>query len=142
MNVTREVVMDLLPVYLSGDASADTRDLVETFLKQDQELAQSIRGRWVENMAKAVPSSLPPELELRAFRRTRGLLALQRWLMGFGMFLTALPFSSQFTMSNGQITDSHFLLHDYPAAFVVCGLLGLGCWIAYFAIRRSLRTSL
>ncbi len=142
MNVTREVVMDLLPVYLSGDASADTRDLVETFLKQDQELAQSIRGRWVENMAKAVPSSLPPELELRAFRRTRGLLNLQRWLMGFGMFFTALLPSSQFTISNGQIADFHFLLHDYPAAFAVSGLLGLTCWIAYFAIRRSLRTSL
>lgn len=141
MNVTREVIMDLLPVYLSGEASPDTRALVESFLKQDQELAQRIRGEWLENMAKAVPSSLPPGLELKAFRRTRGRLAWQRWLMGFGMFFTALLPSSQFKFENGRITDFHFLLGDYPAVFAVCAGLGAACWIAYFTIRRRLRTA-
>jgi len=28
MNVTQNVVMDLLPVYLSGEASPDTKELV------------------------------------------------------------------------------------------------------------------
>jgi hypothetical protein len=31
MNVTREVVTDLLPIYFSGEASADTKVLVEDY---------------------------------------------------------------------------------------------------------------
>ena len=37
MNVTRQVVADLLPIYISGEASGDTRALVEDFFRQDPE---------------------------------------------------------------------------------------------------------
>ena len=141
MNVTREVILDLLPVYLSGEGSPDSRALVEDFLKQDPELAQSIRGRWVENMARAVPSTLPPELELKAFRRARRLLFWQRWSMGFAMFFTAMLASNQFTFSHGRLVDFHFLARDFPALFDVAAGLALSCWIAYFARRRGLRTT-
>ena len=43
MNVTKEVIIDLLPVYLAGEASLATRVLVEEFLAQDPELAQEVR---------------------------------------------------------------------------------------------------
>ena len=39
MNVTREIILDLLPVYLSGEASPATRSLVEEYMKRDPELA-------------------------------------------------------------------------------------------------------
>ena len=42
MTVTQNVVMDLLPVYLSGEASPDTRELIEEFLRQDPELARVV----------------------------------------------------------------------------------------------------
>ena len=42
MNVTREIVKDLLPLYVSGEASADTRTLVESFLREDPELARLV----------------------------------------------------------------------------------------------------
>jgi hypothetical protein len=35
MNITREVVTDLLPVYFSGEASGDTKVLVEDYFRQD-----------------------------------------------------------------------------------------------------------
>ncbi len=141
VNVTREVVMDLLPVYLAGEASPATRGIVESFLQQDPELAQRIRGQWFENMARAVPALLPPELELKAFRRTRRLLSWQRWLIGFGMFFTALTLSIQFTFSNGRVEDFHFLARDHPLAFVVCAAIGISCWIGHFALRRALRSA-
>ena len=37
MKVTRDVVTDLLPLYLSGDASDDTRRLVDDFMTTDPE---------------------------------------------------------------------------------------------------------
>jgi predicted anti-sigma-YlaC factor YlaD len=141
MNVTREVILDLLPVYLSGEASPATRALVEEYLKQDTELAQRIRVQWADNLAKAVPSALPPDLELRSLRRTRSLLIWQRWLFGLGIAFSAISLSSQFSLEGGHIKEFHFLLRDYPAEFGICVALGLACWIAYFSIRRHLRTS-
>ena len=40
MNVTREVIYDLLPAYFAGEASADTRALVEEFFATDPELGR------------------------------------------------------------------------------------------------------
>ena len=39
MNVTRDVIYDLLPGYFAGDLSPDTRVLVDEFLAQDPEFA-------------------------------------------------------------------------------------------------------
>ena len=39
MKITRDVILDLLPLYLAGEASQDTRELVENYLENDQELA-------------------------------------------------------------------------------------------------------
>ncbi|MGH9774689.1 MAG: hypothetical protein ACRD50_07055 [Candidatus Acidiferrales bacterium] len=141
MNVTREVILDLLPVYFSGEASPATKALVEEFLKQDAELAGRIRSEWMENLTKAAPSALPPELELRAFRRTKRLLGWQKWLLGFGIFFTAILASFEFhTTSNGGF-EFHLLLSTAPVEFAVCIALAVACWGAYIAIRRRLRTT-
>ena len=140
MNVTREVILDLLPVYLAGESSPATCTLVEDYLKQDQELAQRIRLQWADNFAKVLPSTLPPELELKSLRRTRSLLVWQRWLFGFGIFFLAVALSNQTSFEGTHFKEFHFLLRDYPVAFGICLTLGLACWITYFSIRRRLRT--
>jgi anti-sigma factor RsiW len=140
MNVPREVILDLLPVYLSGEASPATRTLVEEHIKQDAELAQRLRLLMADNLAKAAPPVLPPELELRSLRRTRRLLGWQRWLFGLGIFFSAMLLSNEFSFEGGHLKEFHFLLRDYPAELGICVVLGLVCWIAYFSIRRRLRT--
>jgi predicted anti-sigma-YlaC factor YlaD len=141
MNVAREVVLDLLPLYLAGEASPATRTLVEEYMKQDIELAQRVRLLLADDFAKAEPPALSPELELRSLRRTRSLLAWQRWLLGLAIFFSAMSLSNEFSFEGGRIKEFHFLLRDYPAEFGICLTLGLACWIAYFSIRRRLRTS-
>ena len=59
MNPTRDVVVDLWPLYVSGEASADTRALVETFLEQDRELGERLRqpeGAGLRPLALALPA--------------------------------------------------------------------------------------
>ena len=141
MNVTQEVIVDLLPVYLSGEASPATRTLVEEFLKQDAEFAQRVRLQWAESFAKLAPSAPPPDLELRSLRRTHHLLALQKWLFAIGIGFLATSFSFRFSSVGGHIEGPHFLLLDDPLAFVSCVTPGLACWIAYFIIRRRLRAT-
>ena len=139
MNITREVILDLLPVYLAGEASPATRVLVEEFLKQDPDLAQRIRLQVTEGLARAVPSELPPELELRTLNRTRKLLGWQRWLFGFGMWFTAMALALRISFDGGHLTEFRLLILDNPLPFGACLVVGLACWIAYFSIRRGLR---
>lgn len=141
MNVTREVIMDLFPVYLAGEASPDTRLLMEEFLKQDPELSQRMRSQWMENMGKAGVSALPPELELTALRRTKGLLSRQKWLLAFAMFFTALPFSFVFQAEGFEKPGLYFLHGNNPLGLWLPLALGAAFWIAYFTLRRRLRTT-
>ena len=138
MNVTREVIVDLLPVYLSGEASPATRSLVEEYMKQDAELAQRVRLQWEDSFAKLAP---PPELELRSLRRAHHLLALQKWLFGIGIGFIACSLSFGVTYEDGRFRGGHFLLADHPLGYGTSMALGLACWIAYFIIRRRLRVT-
>jgi hypothetical protein len=139
MNVTREVILDLLPVYLSGEASPATSSLVEEYVKQDKDLARQIRERWAENFAKASPSVLPPDLELKSLRRTKNLLGWQRWLFSFGILFSLMPLSFEMKSAGGRPSEFHFLLHNSPVELSVLLTLAAACWIAYFGLRRQLR---
>ena len=39
MNIPRNVIVDLLPLYLAGEVSQETREFVEQYLQTDPELA-------------------------------------------------------------------------------------------------------
>jgi hypothetical protein len=140
MNITREVILDLLPVYLAGEASPGTCALIEEYLQQDPELARQVRTRAAENLAVITHSSLSPDIELRSLRRTRLLIGWQKWLFGLGIAFTALALSLQFTYENGRFTDFHFLIRDYPGQLGSFALLALICWSGYYVLRRRLQT--
>ena len=141
MNVTREVINDLLPVYLAGEASHDTRALVEEYLGQDAELAGRVRQQSAEGFATTPLPALPPGLELKSLRRTRRLLGWQRWLFGFAIGFTVISLTSQFSLADGRVENFHLLIRDYPLQLGVCAALAALCWVAYFLTRRRLRTN-
>jgi hypothetical protein len=139
MNVTREVILDLLPVYLAGEASPATHALIEEYMQQDPELAQRIRQQWADNLGKIAPSALPPDLELRSLRRTRALIGWQKWLFGFGICFTAIALSSEFSFEGVRFKEFHFLIRNFPVQFGSFAALAIVCWIGYYSLRRRLR---
>jgi len=140
MNVTREVILDLLPVYLAGEASPATRALIEEYMAQDKELAQRIRVQWADNLSRITPATLPPDLELRSLRRTRALLGWQKWLFALGIAFAAISLTSEISFGDGRIKEFHFLMRDFPAQFGSFAVLAIVCWVGYYSIRRRLRT--
>jgi hypothetical protein len=65
VNVTREVVRDLWSLCASGEASDDTRQLVDAYFASDAELARTLRS---DSPAIDAPSlELPPDHEARTF---------------------------------------------------------------------------
>lgn len=137
MSIPKEVILDLLPVYLAGEASPATRAWLEEYLAHDPELADRVRRQWTESFDQALPP-LPPELELRALRRTRRVVALQRWLFGFGIAFSAVALSFQISFPS---FTCRLLLLDYPAQLGPCLVAGVACWTAYFLLRRRLRAT-
>jgi heme/copper-type cytochrome/quinol oxidase subunit 4 len=61
MNVTRDVMNDLLPLYFSGEASADTRVLVEEYFREHPEFEREARGaaRPLETLHFAARPKMP-----------------------------------------------------------------------------------
>lgn len=132
MNVTRDVVNDLLTVYLTGDASADTQALVEEWLRQDPDLARQVaRARNLELPAVPAP---PPTTEKRALDRTRRLWRLRAVVLGAAIYFATLPLSVTFDSRGFQ----GWLLHDWTSrmlALLVAGsLVGI-----YVVLSRRLR---
>jgi len=142
MKVTRDVVLDLLPMYLSGEASADTRALVVEYLAQDPELAQRIRAQPAELFPEAAAPALPQDLEVRALRRARALITLQKWLFGPSIAATALALALVIKSDHGRILAVHFLIADYPLQLGAVALLAIVGWVSYFLVKRRLRSLL
>lgn len=91
MKITRDVITDLLPVYLSGEASEDTKTLVDAFLKDDPEFSKLVR----ENGA-ILPESqinLSKENEMDTLLKTQKLLRQRSTYMAFTILFTLLPLS-------------------------------------------------
>ena len=139
MNVTREVILDLIPVYLAGEASPATRALIDEYLRQDSELAQRVRTLSADSLPTITQTPLSSDIELRSLRRARALIGWQKWLFGLGITFTALSLSNEFSFEKGHLREFHFLISDYPAQFGSFAVLALICWISYYVIRRRLR---
>ena len=138
MSVPREVILDLLPLYAAGEASPASRALVEEYLRGDPELAA--RARALAAPERGVPEGpLVPELELRSIRRTRRMIAAQRWLLGFGIGFTALALAMEMRIEHGRIVEFHFLLRDLPVPLGLFFVAGLGLLAGYVVLTRRLR---
>ena len=52
MKITRDVIIDLLPLYFSGEASTDTKELVKAYFDQNPEFAEEAKKssfvRWTK----------------------------------------------------------------------------------------------
>jgi anti-sigma factor RsiW len=100
MNVTRDVIHDLLPAYFAGDVSDDTRALVEAFFATDPEfgrMAEQFRRLHDEHLGDERVQS-PAERERKAFdhvkTRAKRRYAAVVWgigaLVACGMAIPAL----------------------------------------------------
>ena len=70
-SVTRDVITDLWPLYTAGEASPDTRALIESFLQDDPEFARTIHQLERESLPRPDVPVLAPNEELRTLARLR-----------------------------------------------------------------------
>jgi anti-sigma factor RsiW len=142
MSIPREVVFDLLPLYVAGEASPASRTLVEEYLRGDPALAARVRAWQAEGIVPddAASAGPPPEAEMKAFVRTRRLLTLRTWLFGLAIALTAIALAVRISFPAGQAPTVRLVILEEPVTLGSVLLAGVACWIAYAALGARLRT--
>ena len=74
MEVTRNVILDLLPLYLAGEVSPDSRKLVEKYLQTDPELARLAERTAAINLSEDVPVPLTQEDQMEAYKEAKKMM--------------------------------------------------------------------
>ena len=71
MEITRQVILDLLPLYLANEASADTRALIEEYLETDPELADIAKQSAELELTTDIPVPLTKEDKVEAYEEAK-----------------------------------------------------------------------
>jgi glycerol uptake facilitator-like aquaporin len=134
MKLEREVIVDLLPAYFSGEASAATRALVEEYFREHPDFEQSARkaGNSLETL-KVVPRPLDAEKEKLAFERARMVTEARSSFLWMAILFTVMLFL--------------FRIHDHKIVWVFWGgkdsfpgiafsAVAVFLWLMYFYTRK------
>lgn len=136
MEISRNVILDLLPLYHAGEVSADTKALVEAYLRANPEFSQSSAA--LANDALAAAVELPANHEVKALEQVKRVIRLRSWLLGAAIFLSLFPFTS------AHIGDDirFFMLRDVPVVAMVSFVLAIASWAGYWSIGRRVTSAM
>ena len=140
MEITRNIIQDLLPLYLAGEACPETRVLVEEFLTRDPALAAVAASQESGSLERILTGGtsmpLPQDHEAETLARTRAKLHRAVWMLALAIAFTLVPFS--FTFDDGHIT--WMMVRNVPRMALAYWASAAGFWIAYFVRRYRLRS--
>jgi hypothetical protein len=125
MNISSDVIEDLLPLYQDGELSEASRQLVEEYLAEHPERAASVSAAEDVQVPKI---DAPPNIETKSLDRTTSLLE-QKNVAGLVAF----------ALSSAQMSDQPYVLYKvYPWAAAILLLVSLGLWIEFLLISKKL----
>jgi hypothetical protein len=131
MNVTKNIITDLLPLYYAEECSDDTKLLVEEYLQKNPELKQQAKNFSQHPLPNHIPLSLNKEDEMKSLVKTRRLLKWRSSVMALAIFFSIAPFS--FCYVDGKF---HSMIAESPTSALIYGGIGICSWIAYFIVKR------
>ena len=123
MKISRDVVVDLWPLYESGEASADTRALVDEFLEGDPAFARNLREDASAKLLAAAPVAREADHEVQALAATRRRLVKKDWPIFFAMLFSMMAFGR-------IVSDTSFDVSPRP--FIVTAAIALVFWVWFF----------
>jgi hypothetical protein len=122
-NITRDIIADLYPLYLSGDASPDTRRIVESFLHEDPEFARSLTETETGSLVAHGLPSLSPDHELKTLDRLKHRLWGPIGLLQLALVTSCFAFGR-------IVSDTSFDVS--PRKFIVTAAIAVCFWVAFF----------
>jgi anti-sigma factor RsiW len=89
MEITRDVILDLLPLYLADEVSADTRAIIDKYLETDSELANLAQKTAKIQLSEDIPIPLSKENQMEAYKEAQRLI-LRRTVIWAAVIAVAL----------------------------------------------------
>lgn len=104
MEITRKVIVDLLPLYLSDEASDDTNALVREYLETDPELAEMAKETADLKLPEDVPVPLTWEDKMKAYKEAKRLMFLRTIILA-----AIISFSVLTILALGLLASAYFI---------------------------------
>lgn len=125
-------------MYLAGEASDDTRALLEEYLQRNPTFATAVRAQAEKSTMLLSGLSAGPSAdhEKETLQRVRRFNRRRANLLGLATAATLMPLA--FVFEGGHIRWP--MLRDNPNQALLFGIFALGCWIAHYLMGRRLTT--
>jgi hypothetical protein len=135
MRITEDVMNDLLTLQLSGEASADTRSLIESYARENPAFAAKLAAAARPPALDEAAGGLPFDRELRVLAETRQFIFLRTICFAAAVLFTLVPFT--FTWGSAGV---HFLLlGHFPGLVWSAWSLAVASWWAVWVMSRRIR---
>jgi hypothetical protein len=140
MNITENIILDLLPLYFEGELSEDTRAFVESYFVDNPEFGDTMKKEFEQGLATIIPNVPEPEDKMLILKNTQKLLRLRTVFFNTATFGTLLPiiYVTFFDFEGKSFEGYSWMLTDLG---VLSGMFGIVGWVGYFALRFRMRTS-
>ena len=134
IELTQDVILDLMPLYLGNSASAETRRLIEQYLVEHPAMAAQAARNAPEVGRESVSS------ELSALRRTRSAIRQRDFNLAFAIACTAAPFTFWYDGVHGG-SRGWWMVRDLPSLGLAFWAAAAGFWIGYAIWQRRTRAT-
>ena len=132
MNIDQDIIVDLLPLYFSQEASAATRAVVEAYFAEHPEFAAAMRT--AQHQPPQIPAAPRADSGAMAMTRLRQLLRWRAGLQAIAIGCSLAPFS--FIFADGRL--SWIMLRDAPGSAMAWGIAAIGAWLAFVVLNRRM----
>jgi anti-sigma factor RsiW len=133
VELSEDVILDLMPLYLGQSASAETRRLVEGYLVAHPELAARF-ARPSERVAAVVQD------EVATLRRTRAALRQRDVQLAFAIACTVAPLTFWVDGGAGG-THVWMLLREVPSLAMAFWAMAAGFWVGFAVWSKRTRAT-
>jgi hypothetical protein len=127
MEISRNVILDLLPLYFANELSEDSRALVEKHLEDDPQLAKLAKQREPMALSEKIPVPLTQNDELIAYRKAKQIIMWRTIAIGvviaiFLLLVMTMFFYSDPPSDNSRSTADQGIHLRTPFGLAVEGL--------------------
>ena len=131
--ITRDIIIDLLPLYLADEVSQDTRELVEGYLQQDPSLLKIVEQSKKLTFEADIPPLNHQELQTKTVQKAKRAAQQANFVLVLAI-ATSLLFLA-FGFDSGGV---YWLWADLPQVGFPLFVLMSIFWMAYGNIRWQL----
>ena len=134
MNITKNIIADLFPLYLENECSSDTHALIQDYLQRNPHEAEELRRVAGTTLPSAKPSQANLD-ETQSLRQARRVVRRRSWVLGLAIFFSLAPLSFH---SNGERITWMPLVA--PGTALVYALVAVTCWAIWIMMRYRSRS--